>query len=314
MFNIYFKEMKKFFSLIALVGVFAACNPEDITTAFQVAPAQVTLNATAVCAVPGYSGASISYSPSQTVTGSPVLNAGSITATATYEGATGTSTVDYPTILAGGVANLNTVIFIPYTPGDVDYEFTVEEAGEDTELVIEQLAAANHGGIAAAYTLVIDDEEYEMNMLENANEFILTDSYSYDKYEGAELVADSKEVKNEDFKDTIDAFIDAASASEIKKTTETKTFNVSAWALYNVFNPVLTTVTTYNIIATPKAGSNTPALPDGGVIGSFKMKKIDSGAQYVEMAHPDHATHYEEGHGHGHGTGSNAGGGLVEAE
>ena len=312
MFNIYFKEMKKFFSLIALVGVFAACNPEDMTTAFQVAPAEVTLNATAVCAEPGYTGASISYSPAQTVTGTPVLSAGSITATATYNGATGTSTVDYPMILAGGSATLNTVVFIPYTPGDSDYEFTVEEADSEATPQVFMLANAAHGhGTADSFVVTVGDEEYEVPMLENANEFVLLDSYSYTEYEGAEFV--DGEVYNDDFADTAKKFFDDAATKEIKETKVTKDFSVSAWALYNVIQPVVTTVTSYNIVATPKAGANTPALADP-VIASFKMKTVDGGAQFVEMAHPDHVSHYEAGHGHGHGSGSNAGGGLVEAE
>ena len=304
--------MKKFFSLIALVGVFAACNPEDMTTAFQVAPAEVTLHATAVCAEPGFTGASISYSPSQTVTGNPVLAAGSITATATYNGASGSSTVDYPAILAGGTADLNTVVFIPYTPGDSDYTFEVKEAGSESKPQVFMLPAAAHGA-GEKYVVEVGGEEYEVPMLENANEFVLSDSYSYTTYEGAELVAGSNKVFNDDFADTAKKYFDDAASKEIKETKVTKDFTVSAWALYNVIQPVVTTVTTYNIIATPKAGANTPELADP-VIASFQMKTVDGGAQYVEMAHPDHASHYEAGHGHGHGDGSNAGGGLVEAE
>ena len=52
MFNIYFKEMKKFFSLIALVGVFAACEPENLQTAFNVPDATATLNVTVISAAP----------------------------------------------------------------------------------------------------------------------------------------------------------------------------------------------------------------------------------------------------------------------
>lgn len=304
--------MKKFFSLIALVGVFAACNPEDMTTAFQVAPAEVRLEATAVCAAPGFSGASINYSPSQTVTGNPVLAAGSITATATYNGASGSSTVDYPAILAGGSAILNTVVFIPYTPGDTDYEFKVEEVAED-EVVVNQLPAAAHGE-GVAYTYTYDGKDYEVNLLENANEFVLLDSYTYTEYSGVKFV--SSEITNDDFKDTAEQMINAykAGMTGITETPVTKDFQVSAWAVYNIFNPVKTTTTNCKIVATPKAGANTPTLINDGVIATFKYETKASIVEPFEMAHPDHASHYEAGHGHGHGAGSNAGGGLVEAE
>ena len=306
--------MKKFFSLIALVGVFAACNPEDMTTAFQVAPAQVTLEATAVCAAPGFTAAdNISYSPDKTVTGTPVLSAGTITATATYKGASGSSSVDYPTILAGGSATLSTVVFIPYTPGDTDYEFDVVEVDSNDEVVVNELSEAAHGG-GVEYTYTYNDKEYNVHLLENANEFVLLDSYSYTDYAGVKFV--SSEITNEDFRHTAEQMIEAykAGMTGITETPVTKDFKVSAWALYNIFNPVVTTTVTKNIVATPKAGANTPELINDGVIATFKYETKTSVIEPFEMAHPDHVSHYVPGHGTGHGAGSNAGGGLVEAE
>ena len=46
--------MKKFISLIALVGVFAACEPENLQTAYTVANATATINVTVVSAAPGF--------------------------------------------------------------------------------------------------------------------------------------------------------------------------------------------------------------------------------------------------------------------
>ena len=153
-------------------------------------------------------------------------------------------------------------------------------------------------------------------MVENATEMVLSDSYSYKSYDGYEI-SELLDVTNDDFEEVCEYFFDTVYAfSGITDKEESLEFNVSAWALYNVVNPVVTTVTTYQIIATPEAGSNNPTLPNGGVVGTFALCSMDASAGVVEMAHPDHASHYEEGHGtgHAHGSNNNAGGGIVEAE
>ena len=50
--------MKKFFSLIALVGVIAACTPEQVDTAFKLAGGKVLVNVEVVDIINGgtYSG------------------------------------------------------------------------------------------------------------------------------------------------------------------------------------------------------------------------------------------------------------------
>lgn len=60
--------MKKFFSLIALVGVFAACQQENIRTAFSVDPAVATINLSAKCV----DGTNITAKTSFTVDGTAV--------------------------------------------------------------------------------------------------------------------------------------------------------------------------------------------------------------------------------------------------
>ena len=109
MFNIYFKEMKKFFSLIALVGVFAACEPENLQTAFTVANATATVNETVVCVAPDFdpSEVTVTYGWSvgtglstKSITGNPAIEAGSVTVTAHYRGAEASTTVSFPKIFA----------------------------------------------------------------------------------------------------------------------------------------------------------------------------------------------------------------------
>lgn len=309
MFNIYFKEMKKFFSLIALVGVFAACNPEDLTTAFSVAPATATLNVTVVSATPGFVAPTPTYSPSQTITGTPTIAAGTaMSASATYGGVTGTYSTTTPLVLAGASINLNGVINIPYDNGK--YVISTEVAGVNPTVVVNQLKEAAHGhGTAEKYPVEVDGVTYEVSLLENANEFFLCDSFAYSTYTGTEVV--SYKVNEDDFAADV-VLLAAAFDGTIEEKVETVPFTVSAWALYNVVNPVATVETTFNVIATPSS-SETPALANP-VVGQIVIKTVDSAYLVWEQAHPNHAAHYEPTHGVGHGDGSNAGGGLVEAE
>ena len=242
MFNIYFKEMKKFFSLIALVGVFAACNPEDLTTYFTVTPATVTLTANAVSAAPGFSESAVTYTPSkvQTVSGTestPSIAPGQFTVSASYEGATSeTQTVAYPRVLGGATLNLNVTLTIPYSiPG---YEISIVKTESESEYTWMCLEAAAHGHGITTKTVEYDGEEYEIPMLENANEFSLTDTYTFVSYTGSEVVPDSKVIVNPDFTEYVDHAWDNAAANEIVETEEEKEFTVSAWAIYNVLGVI----------------------------------------------------------------------------
>jgi len=321
MFNIYFKEMKKFFSLIALVGVFAACNPEDLTTYFTVTPATVTLHATAVCAAPGFTEGDATFNPSQdqSLTGNPSIPAGQFSVSASYKDwKSQTQTIAYPQVLGGANLNLNVVLTIPFNLGG--YEYTVEEADVETNYVPKYLEAAAHGhGITTKEVTFKNDffkvpeQTFEIPMLENANEFILLDSYEDVTYTGAEAVEGSLEILNDDFTEAVNLAWNSVAAQTIEKHVAAKDIKVSAWAIYNVLGVDEEVITTYNIIATPTAGSDAPALSDP-IVGSYKLRVLNSGSMYFEFEHPNHAGHYHAGHGHGHGNGSNAGGGLVDAE
>ena len=314
--------MKKFFSLIALVGVFAACQPEDLRTAFSAANATADVAVTVVCAADGFTqgAAAITYAWSngastQAIEGNPYLNAGTVTVTATYNGATASETVSFPRLLAGSQTHLTATVMLPYNAGGYEIKAEpVEPAEEETELYV--LKASLSHGTAEKYSVEYEGKTYSVPMVENATEMVLSDKYSYKSYSGYEVAAPLT-VTNSDFEDACGRIFDAAQVlAGITPKAETLDFTVSAWSLYNVINPVVTTTTTYNLIATPNAGSNNPTLPNGGVVGNFKLSSKKATAGAVERAHPDHASHYEEGHGtgHGHGSNNNAGGGIVEAE
>ncbi len=318
--------MKKFFSLIALVGVFAACEPENLQTAFNVADATATVNETVLCAAPDFdpSEVTVTYGWSvgtglstKSITGNPAIEAGSVTVTAHYKGATAETTVSFPKIFAGMDAVLTATVILPYNAGGyvIDYEYGDTEVA-DVEVYGLQAAAHGHG-YGVAQEVEFEGEKYKVWMMENATEFILEDSYSWYIPDGYEL--DDFKVLNDDF--ALESTLMYASFLEdsgIDYEEKSYDFSVGAWSLYNVINPEITYVTPIIVTATPEEGSNNPEI---GPVATFNMYELYTACGVVEKAHPDHAAHYvpHSGHythdGHAlHGDNNNAGGGIIEAE
>ena len=318
--------MKKFFSLIALVGVFAACEPENLQTAFNVNDATATVNETVLCAAPDFdpSAVTVTYGWSvgtgfstKSIKGNPSIPAGTVTVTAHYKGATAETTVSFPQIFAGMDAVLTATVILPYNAGG--YEISYEEG--DTEVYdveVLGLQAAAHGhGYGVAQEVEFEGEKFKVWMMENATEFILEDSYTWYIPDGYEV--DDFEVLNNDF--ALESELMYASFyvySGFDFEEKSYDFSVGAWSLYEVINPVITYVTPIIVTATPEEGSNNPEI---GPVASFNMYELYAACGVVEMAHPDHAAHYvpHSGHythdGHAlHGDNNNAGGGIITAE
>jgi len=292
--------MKKFFSLIALVGVFAACQPEDLSTAFSLGNAEATIKVKVINTIDG-----VDVTNQSSITGNTVApsEAGiprqDITVSATYQGATGSTTLTIGPVLGGAKATYNVVVYIPGSIGD--YTISTKAGDAVEEVTLQWLKdTATHG---------VSYEHGGYNMwLENANEFILVDTATYMEYDGSENT--NVKVLDPAFKSVVENI--ANTESSIAESEMEEEFTVSAWAYYNFFNVITTTTKPIQIIATPNG--NAPTVGENGVIGTFDEVTKSSEAGVIEFAHPDHAGHYEAGHGHGHGAGNNAGGGLVDAE
>ena len=318
--------MKKFFSLIALVGVFAACEPENLQTAFNVNDATATVNETVLCAAPDFdpSAVTVTYGWSvgtgfstKSIKGNPSIPAGTVTVTAHYKGAEASTTVSFPQIFAGMDAVLTATVILPYNAGGYIIDYVPGEP-EVYDVEVYGLQAAAHGhGYGVAQEVEFEGEKFKVWMMENATEFILEDSYTWFIPDGFEV--DDFEVLNDDF------YLESAlwyaaflEESGFDFEEESYDFSVGAWSLYNVINPVITWVTPIIVTATPEEGSNNPEI---GPVASFNMYELYAACGVVEMAHPDHAAHYvpHSGHythdGHAlHGDNNNAGGGIITAE
>ena len=322
--------MKKFISLIALVGVFAACEPENLQTAFNVANATATVNATVVCAAPDFDedDATVSYEwhfgfgseakvqTTQSIEGTPDIPAGFVIVKAAYAGAEAETTVSFPQVFAGMDAVLSATVVLPYNAGG--YNLVVDYGEPEVDTFVYGIEASEHGhDYKNAQTVTFDGNQYKVYMMQNATEFILEDSYTWETYEGFETAGFT--VLNEDFRElSVIIYAMMAAQEGIEVTENTYEFSVGAWSLYNVINPVMAITTPCYIIAEPEPGSGNPEI---GAVAEFTILEYASACGVREMAHPDHASHYipHAGHythdGHAlHGNNNNAGGGIISAE
>lgn len=322
--------MKKFFSLIGLVGVFAACQPENLTTAFQLKPAELTLRGEAHFVPDGvnvldsdvdyrYSinGAAFQSGKYCVLSGSPISE-GNVEFSAMYEGLEGSTTVNYPTLYPGwGAKEWIVPIAVPFNAKDYTFVAKLNKAETDAlvpEYKVTMLKAAAHNhGVVGSYNFYFDGEKYVIPMLANANDFILLDTFTYDSYDGIE--AEGVKLENTDYEDEFNAVVKQYCTGLTVEEAKEGNITVSAWAMYNHVAVVKTTKKVFDVYAIP-TDETTHALPNEGLIGSFRAVEMRTFCGPVEAALPGHESHYQHGHGngHGHGENSNAGGGLIEAE
>lgn len=295
--------MKKIFSLLALVGVFASCQPEKLETAFEVANAVATVTVTAVdvntqqpvnATISASDAAATIAGNVVTLTGSPALTARTVTVVANYQGKDYSQSVSINALLAGGKAAYTLVI--PVGVPVAEQVITTKVVSEE-EAVSEPIYFTRTDG----HALVDHNGKY---YAENLSEFLLTGEVTWTKVEGSQFV--SSECTNPLFSEIVKLYADTYAASNsVTKTEDVLEITVSAWAYYTVYQTVTTKTQTIGVFA------------DGVQVGSVVVEYLSSAVTYEEIANPMGHGHYHQGHGHaghGHGDTNNAGGGIVWAE
>ena len=295
--------MKKLFSLLALVGVFAACQPEELETAFEVSDAVATITVTTIDINTGNNvDATISASDAAatvagnvvTLKGSPALTARTVTVTASYQGKDYSTSVNVQALLAGGKASYNADIYVgvPVAEQEITYELVSEESSVSEPIYFTK---------ADGHALVDHAGKY---WAENLTEFLLKGEVEWTNVAGSEFV--SSECTDPVFDQIVKLYADAVKdGAKVTTTKDVLEITVSAWAYYTVYQTVTTTVKTYGVFA------------DKVQVGSVVVNNYSSAVQYEEIANPMGHGHYQQGHGHaghGHGDGGNAGGGIVWGE
>ena len=312
--------MKKFFSLIALVGVFAACQPETIETTFEPDPAVATITVSVYDLASGSDvTGSATITPSEgslvgnviTLTGNPAISAKTITVSASYNGASNSETVKINALLAGGKADYTVTVQVGEVPVIPDpdpvivktysWELTGSEELEEKNYT---LSTASHSHAYSHNGVSID------NWMLNATEFILELTTNYQKRTGNKAEGDCTSTAADD-NTQFDAFVEAFKVPAYCEDVLEYSFTVSSWAYYNVLQTVNCVKNTYTVsVATTKDGVDQGTVE----IGTIEVETYSSSIEAIEFAYNNH---YEYGHGHGtsthdeHGNSENAGGGIA---
>lgn len=297
--------MKKFFSLIALVGVFAACQPEKIQTAFTLAGGSATINVKVVDINNhgDYSGTYTLTSTAGTVSGNTVtISAGESTKLA---GQTVTVTVNgpkfvkpytydvlVPDVLPGGQAAINAIIVVG-EGGDYSYEIKESDVATDEE--VEMINVHDYP------VKTIDG----VNWYVNESEFLLEGDVEYDVVTGSSFLEGSAKVGFEGVLSNLKEIYTEPTVKVVNHLPIT----VSAYAIWRAFATYTTTLRTLTVTAkNNKTGETFEKVVEA------KVRLLSSTqAEFEEKANPDTHGHYVHGQGEPGGA-NNAGGGIVYSE
>ena len=348
MFNIYFKEMKKFFSLIALVGIIAACTPEQLGTAFKLAGAKGTINVevqnldgtpyagqftlSGYESIPGVEAPVISGNKAtinfQLADSQSIDNA--ITVTLAANGPkilkAATSQVIVPKVLAGGVAELGCTIKVGENVDgyyiDSDY-LMFEDIVEFDVAFLANSHYATYTHSATDYAIdwlfwdIIDEDIVIPSWYVNNSDQILSGTVDVPYKYGYQL--EDAEVNDlAGFSHTIKAFVDEW--AEIQDYYDEGVvvepypypFQVSGWAMWNVWVAQYAhPILGYLYAYELDKDNNIIDEENPVVLATAEGLAWESDWNKVELPYPGMpgSAHYEYGHGHGHG-GDNAGGGI----
>lgn len=297
--------MKKFFSLIALVGVLAACQPEKIQTAFTLAGGSATINVKVVDINNhgDYSGTYTLTSSAGTVSGNTVtISAGESTKLA---GQTVTVTVNgpkfvkpytydvlVPDVLPGGQAAINAIIVVG-EGGDYSYEIKESDVATDEE--VEMINVHDYP------VKTIDG----VNWYVNESEFLLEGDVEYDVVTGSSFLEGSAKVGFEGVLSNLKEIYTEPTVKVVNHLPIT----VSAYAIWRAFATYTTTLRTLTVTAkNNKTGETFEKVVEA------KVRLLSSTqAEFEEKANPDTHGHYVHGQGEPGGA-NNAGGGIVYSE
>lgn len=326
--------MKKIFSLIALVGIIAACTPEQVRTAFSLSGGKVLVNVEVVDIINGgtYSGpVDIRFmNGGMDITEQgifvPITGGGPHAYMVQADESMAVAGGDYgivvkgeklaqdyssafvlPAVLAGGEAEVKVIVPVgePLNGWTPNVQFDEINAKKWNEI----LFLANSEYPTTEYSHAGIDSWYYNN-----SEFLLDADV---KYWLESYAASSNKVKKEylGFEKVVDT-VEEALLAEYPWDGEEKmfSFKVSAWAMWNVTQtyahdscPVLVSVY--------KDANNNKKLDEGEKsvdLGGFTLEYVESSkVEPHELPYPGAEGHYTPRHGQdSHGEKPNAGGGM----
>ncbi len=307
--------MKKLLSLIALAGIFAACQPEEIQTAFEVPDAVATIKVVAVDirtntqVTPNSVSASATGSTYAdgviTITGTPTIAKQTVTLTVNYKAdymsvdKNYSASVDILALRAGGKAEYSVTVVVGELSPIPDYTFNVKQNSIKSESGVVYFTPSDGQNLIS----------YNGKMwARNNSEYLLTGKVEWKAQEGStasNYVWKGSEAGDDELKPYAESYFNAYNTGIVEEDKDPLNITVSAFSYYTVYVTKVTTTASYTVF---KVNVETKAET---AIADFDVKSVAATQiEYEEIADPDSHGHYEQGHGHGDG-GSNAGGGII---
>ena len=311
---------------VALIAVFASCKKEDIRTVYKAEPAKATITVEVYDALYGQnvtSQANITANAG-TVEGTQVVLVGDqannyaipeqkVTISAEFSGRKGSVTMPVSSLVEGGVASYSAVVVVgsPVDPKQpIDYEIVENDPSDPVTFKTWQLEKATHSHAGANW--VINNTEFFIYGTTKYNDVV---GFNEEKSKLNKLVP-----LTDDEDATAELLFNLLIAVNPEKSTEKELeYHVSAFSYFNVIVENQDAVQHFDLcrVLTLVDGSKESVR-----IADMEMHITSTKVSPVEMASPDHASHYVAGHGvddahwsHAHGYGGyNAGGGIVVAD
>lgn len=306
---------------VALATTFTSCEKESGNRTIKVNDAKATI----VVSVTDETGSALSSTITASagtvngnkveLTGNQNISAQTVNVTVAVNDLSATAAVAIPAVEAGTEYN-TTANFVVYenkvivnVPGkttivttDATYEFTPTESNSETErYYLTGDYNHSHNGVDM--------------WISNATEYIKTVKVSYYQFSGFEVVGEPEILAEGEL---MKWFIEGLKTSKIvAEKVEMEPFEVSAWSLYAAWADNVTTTTTCLVekvktTTTEEDGTVTGTNEERTTLAKINVVTKSSTADHTEMAHPDHASHYQFGHGHSHSHGADyAGGGIA---
>lgn len=302
--------MKKLLYVLAAVGLFVACQPEEIQTAFEVAPAKAKVVIKAVDVNDGSEvdvaklGLTYSFNPApadhklegnviyfEGKEGSPLPQT-EVTVNWSYDGQENASqSISVPAVPAAASLTVPMTIVV----GKRNSERVIKE-----NVIVDEENAWFEGPYyftpASGHALV---DHGGMMWAKNLTEFMLKGTVTYDAVVG--LVVTDVEVLNDAFESDVLVYAYSYDVGE-EVTPSEEEITVSAWSYYTAY--------TYTVCIP----CYVEVYADDELVGKITCVLYGNQFEYAEIANPEGHGHYVEGHGHAHGGSDNAGGGIVVAE
>lgn len=268
-------------AVVAFGAMLTSCTKEEFNVEYKPSNAQIIFNVTVIDAATNTLVPGATLSGADAIVGNPDIAAGSTTITATYNGVSGSATINYPAISAGNVVSFSTVVML-----SSEFEMEINSTTiEHTETIIGQ---GNQGHT---------HDGFNWNL--NASDYFAKFTPTWDFEEEYQLLSKDIHVTSV----ALNKYLASLAGKTITNQGSAE-FMISAWAMYRANLTVSHAGLTISIYS-KATGDKVATLNVHNPL--YEVKCV-----VVERAIPGHEGHYHAGHGHGEST--NAGGGITWAE